>query len=541
MNSNKTILYDVSLLRGKCSSLIESINEFLAANGKEKIVFPEYQKLCLALLGQYNGGKSTLVNALLGEKRAETGDMPVTRFGKKYDWKDLHVLDLPGRGAREEEEAEAMDALETAHAVLYVVSSKGGLDNESFWSDLEYLKYHNIPFVLVVNDKQPHQDDVAERKYRDKTLIEFKRKADARLDGFDSVFWINAKRAEKGRCPEVKETFVKFSGIIPLENAIVDIFYLNDPILRDMSQLKKAAVVLGSIQEQLSNSIKSDDMKEVSKNLELCNNVQGKLSALAQNLVLEQFGPLKDIVYAKIEQTTLISGEEKKYMQNDLLMLIQAVWTETVNIYEQQLEVELKPLFSLLQGQVFNKSEFEKQIFLQIAPFTAPGTFNAEETDLVASAGKIAAALEVGNQLGKCVLSETAKESSKVVLKEGAKEASKGGAAKALGPLLAVATAAWEIYQGFKQAKKEEQMMKAIMRETEAKASMMTSMLKQMFLGRTSKFVVDSLIPVRQHLQNQLRDKSGQFAQDEAIMLKVSDYISRINSLISEINARCRY
>jgi GTP-binding protein EngB required for normal cell division len=73
----------------------------------------------LALFDQHNAGKSTLVNALLGERRAATGDAPTTRTAGAYDWRGFHVVDLPGSNARRAEQEEARRALEDAHAVLY--------------------------------------------------------------------------------------------------------------------------------------------------------------------------------------------------------------------------------------------------------------------------------------------------------------------------------------------------------------------------------------------------------------------------------------
>ena len=47
------------------------------------------------LFGAYNAGKSTLINALLGEERAVVGDIPTTDAVHRYDWDGHIMLDTP--------------------------------------------------------------------------------------------------------------------------------------------------------------------------------------------------------------------------------------------------------------------------------------------------------------------------------------------------------------------------------------------------------------------------------------------------------------
>jgi GTP-binding protein EngB required for normal cell division len=93
--------------RTECLRLVDEANQVLQRHGHPPIRLDVAAQLRLAVMGQYNAGKSTLINALLGEKRAETGDAPTTRQPCAYDLRDFSIVDLPGGDARPEEQQEA--------------------------------------------------------------------------------------------------------------------------------------------------------------------------------------------------------------------------------------------------------------------------------------------------------------------------------------------------------------------------------------------------------------------------------------------------
>src|SRR5262249_26521026 len=147
-----TLLSRLEKARGTCIQLANEINRFLADNGRPTASVIRAGKLRFALMGQYNAGKSTLVNALIGEAVAPTGDVPTTRETRAYEFRDFHILDLPGSDARVEEQREAERALREVHLVVYLASSQTGLDYESFWTDLHNLLSSGQHWLLAVND-----------------------------------------------------------------------------------------------------------------------------------------------------------------------------------------------------------------------------------------------------------------------------------------------------------------------------------------------------------------------------------------------------
>lgn len=68
-----TIFSDLGSAKAECSRIADDVQQFLQANGRRPPA-AGVEPIRLALFGQYNSGKSTIINALLGERVAVTGD-----------------------------------------------------------------------------------------------------------------------------------------------------------------------------------------------------------------------------------------------------------------------------------------------------------------------------------------------------------------------------------------------------------------------------------------------------------------------------------
>ena len=92
--------------------------------------------------------------------------------------------------------------MEEVHVVLYVISSQN-LDIQTIWDDLRLLSNRSEPFLVVINDKQPHQDAISEKDHKETQLEHFFRRAKngkfAAKNWGDRLFWVEAKSTEKGR------------------------------------------------------------------------------------------------------------------------------------------------------------------------------------------------------------------------------------------------------------------------------------------------------------------------------------------------------
>ena len=175
-SERSTLLTRLERVRAECIQLAAETNEFLNANGRTAVSVVKADKLHFAVLGQYNVGKSTLVNAFLGQRVAETGDAPTTRLAHEYPFRDFCIFDLPGSDATLPNRMKLAAQLEEVHVVLYVISSQN-LDIQTIWDDLRLLSNRSEPFLVVINDKQPHQDAISEKDHKETQLEHFFRRA----------------------------------------------------------------------------------------------------------------------------------------------------------------------------------------------------------------------------------------------------------------------------------------------------------------------------------------------------------------------------
>ena len=84
----------------------------------------------IMVYGVYNAGKSTLINALLGQELAAVADVPETARVQGYRWGDFEVLDTPGIDAPLEHEAITREQLVQSDVVIFVVNPLGVVEEE---------------------------------------------------------------------------------------------------------------------------------------------------------------------------------------------------------------------------------------------------------------------------------------------------------------------------------------------------------------------------------------------------------------------------
>ena len=94
---------------------IEGIYETKLVNLKPRIM----------VYGIYNAGKSSIINELIREDRAEVADRPMTYKVDSYEWNGYILDDAPGVGAPQKHEEETEKYLPNADVVLFVMSSNG--------------------------------------------------------------------------------------------------------------------------------------------------------------------------------------------------------------------------------------------------------------------------------------------------------------------------------------------------------------------------------------------------------------------------------
>lgn len=120
----------------------------------------------IMVYGIYNSGKSTLINAMLREERAEMASRPLTDSVTEYDNGNYILMDAPGVDAPIAHEEVTNAHLTQCHIILFVMSSRGGFESRENYSRLLELIERNTPFIIVLNERSAgvNQNMSAEEK-----------------------------------------------------------------------------------------------------------------------------------------------------------------------------------------------------------------------------------------------------------------------------------------------------------------------------------------------------------------------------------------
>ena len=165
-------------------ALHEAVAEALGAapEGEEENAEDPERPLRMAIVGRPNAGKSTLLNALLGEERMITGPEPgLTRDAVAVEWRDaegrVRLVDTAGmrKKARIQERLEQMSvaatlgALKEAEVVVLVVDALLGMDEQ----DLRIARLaerEGRAVVIAFNKWDAVEDRAATRRRLDDVL-----------------------------------------------------------------------------------------------------------------------------------------------------------------------------------------------------------------------------------------------------------------------------------------------------------------------------------------------------------------------------------
>ncbi|GIW95155.1 MAG: hypothetical protein KatS3mg110_3196 [Pirellulaceae bacterium] len=276
--------------RDRFADLLVRANQFLVQNGEASISVPTHSPLLLVLRGEYNAGKSTLLNALLGQDMAAMGSAPTTHDVKEYQYRSCKILDVPGTNADALDAKLALEATRTAHAVIYVVSSQSGCDYKELWNDLDYLTKNNFPWLLVINDKQPHHNSEDARHFRQHLVNYAVSTAQKRLgipDAERRVFCVNAEEARKARLKDSNTEALIDSGIIPFETTLCSMLHKNDILLREKHCLRTVEDALQRILSHCASRLATPGAQKIHKLLQLCEIARVRLVTILDSTITD--------------------------------------------------------------------------------------------------------------------------------------------------------------------------------------------------------------------------------------------------------------
>ncbi len=125
---------------------VEDLREFVETRLAEK-------KLTIMVYGIFNSGKSTLINALLGQHKALVTSRPETKTVIPYEWDGFEIMDTPGIYAPPEFENVTREQLAKSDVVLFVMDSSSIFEERKVYDELLELIAKDKRLMIIVNCK----------------------------------------------------------------------------------------------------------------------------------------------------------------------------------------------------------------------------------------------------------------------------------------------------------------------------------------------------------------------------------------------------
>lgn len=180
----------------------------------------------IMIYGVYSHGKSTLVNALLGEEAAAMDLPPTTSEIKEYLWEggNCILIDTPGIAAKDEHTSITDAALKKCELVVFVVET-GGVEAGLVWREIVRLTQLNQKVCLVINDFDNYMADPEKSERLKDTYRCNLQKAAAAVNFEENIvkrvplLFVDAKLALRARL-EARPDLLEVSGLVQVEEAL---------------------------------------------------------------------------------------------------------------------------------------------------------------------------------------------------------------------------------------------------------------------------------------------------------------------------------
>ena len=229
---------------------------------KIKTVEPE-----IMVYGIYNAGKSSILNELMGEDRAEVNDVPTTDKVDYYDWQGYKIADTPGVLAPIEHENVTQEHLKKADVVLFVMSTTGSNEKIENYQRMKSIADAGKKIIIVLNDKNGDmgENDENLQIIKRQVAVNMKKVGIENVDEKYCIVTVNAEMARTGRLGK-KNLLLSSSGIDELKNVILT-------ELKNTSSFKILRNGIKEIENILEEFIKNLERGENSEMLKKMNEV----------------------------------------------------------------------------------------------------------------------------------------------------------------------------------------------------------------------------------------------------------------------------
>lgn len=336
--------------------------------------------ITVMMYGVYNAGKSTLINALLGQEKAEMNDVPTTSVIQEYKWKNFIIYDTPGIDAPKDHEAITKEHLLSVDGVVFVVNPSGAIEEmDTLVKLVDLLAAHKRVF-LVLNEK--HEQSTENFLYLKNSVRERIQSIASQRGLHDilkdiPILRINAKRALAGHLRQ-EPAFLEASGYIEFE-AELNKFLLS---ISDQDVIKRLSSALQHFLLDCQTDIQSVN------NDELLTHYQN----LVQKIEIQYFESKRRLMNSIIQNQQNIYQKSKAAMlrePNQSESVINLVYEQSTQQMTEMIAEEAKYLSLCFQNEIAEMEHLVLQSQAQRAALNPVIELEDNATDNLEASDKI--------------------------------------------------------------------------------------------------------------------------------------------------------
>lgn len=206
----------------------------------------EDKNLQIMFFGAYNSGKSTIINALLGQELAAVEDIPTTDKIDYYDWNGYVLIDSPGVNAPIDHEKVAQTHLERSDLIVFVIRQDDQDAKDVYERMFDLLQAKKKIFIILNHQTSTPADLIKSVEKINEILIRYAQERSMADDVIKDIAMIpmNGRTALKGRL-ESKHKLLEHSGYDGFEAAFQSWLRMYDNECHH----------LASVQHQIENTL----------------------------------------------------------------------------------------------------------------------------------------------------------------------------------------------------------------------------------------------------------------------------------------------
>lgn len=378
-------------------------------------------RLQIMLFGAYNAGKSSLINALIGEEVAGVADVPKTATAEEYNWQSFTLLDTPGVNAPIEHEALTEEQIKRSELMLFVIR-EGDQDVKDVYKRMfELLNLGKKIFIvfnhqltgdelnkaterldeqlfLLANQFNTPQEQVTSINVISvniKTALTAKLKQSEKLAeysgivDFESEFssWLTQFDSEHGYLLQVKQ-YIKHCLLAPTLKCIAEEIGEPDIAILEQQKLRENVVKEQTIMNsKVANYIRSQQANLILKVEEVFNTEQSEVALNAQ---------MQSIAENLSEQTFKFISQ---YLADVEVLNVAFESIESAGEQKQKTDENKFVHFALDAAKNANHEKLTKEALIQLRKFKIPGFKGRWGKTFDKWAGKAAPWIQVGFSL----------------------------------------------------------------------------------------------------------------------------------------------